>query len=179
MTLHHPAHIAGLVIAQDYWVRRGPAARGAKCGVVADGLVAGRVVDGGVLAGGVVDGNVLAGGVADARALDGSVVGRGVVAGGALPGAVVYGWLPEQHLDFLQGGHQLGLGGIGQGAEQRADLCAGALLEWLEHGAAGRRQTQPGLAAIPRGRSSVEQTAPIEAVQDAAEVAGIQLELAP
>ena len=84
----------------------------------------------------------------------------------------------EQALDAAHGGDQRSLRRLGESAEQRADLVARTCIERRKRLAAGVGQRQRALAAIGFGGHAADQPVAFEALQDPAEIAGIESEFA-
>ena len=74
--------------------------------------------------------------------------------------------------------HELHLLGVGQSLEQRGHLVIRALVQRREDLAATVAQAQQTLPAVVFGPLAIDQTLASEVVQDAAEVAGVEVELA-
>ena len=85
---------------------------------------------------------------------------------------------PSKRLDAVHRGDQRRLRGLRQRGEQRADLLARTCVERGEGVAAGRGQRQQALAPVGGGWRAREQAVALEALQDAAEIAGIELQFA-
>ena len=85
---------------------------------------------------------------------------------------------PSRRSDGGQGLQQLLLLRFGQRGEQRADLAARALVERREGLAAGGREGEQQVPGVVLRAQRLHQAALLEAAQQAAQVAGVEIELA-